>query len=42
MTSNTGDPLHNRTGMHATLQHTTEPQGCVQLGGVLKGCVRIG
>ena len=35
-------PLHNLTDLHTTLQHTTEPQGCVQLGGVLQGCMQVG
>ena len=44
----TGDPLYKLTDLHTTLQCTTKPhttlrlggvQGCVQLGGVLQGCV---
>ena len=29
------------TGDAHNLQHTTESQGCVQLGGVLQGCVQV-
>ena len=35
-----GDPLHNLTDLHTTLQYTTELHTTVRLGGVLQGCVR--
>ena len=37
-----GDPVHNLTELHTTLQHTTEPQGCVQLDSMQQGCVQDG
>ena len=38
----TYDLLHNPTDRHTTLQHTTEPHGCVRLSVVLQGCVYFG
>ena len=41
----TSDLLHNLADLHTTMhgtQHTNEPQDCVQLGGVLQGCVQVG